>query len=292
MTTGATKVIGAQARHRTLLGALVLIVVLAATGCAGHPASLGMAGPGPEVFATPSPAAPLGDEPFIQDSPSASPSPSRPSQRATARIPKQAYPPDWQTVQVSSTPSTAKTPTASRSPGAGADITAIGDSIMVDAMPNLRSAFPGMEINAVAGRQVDAGLAVMQDLAIHGQLDPNVVIELGTNGTFTWSQLSEFLSLARGRHIVMLTNHCPYCSWVPTNNELMATSCTPATACSVADWETLANLHPEWFAIDGVHMPIGGVGGEAFTKLIANTLGRPVSGSSSPPAPSRPAVPS
>jgi hypothetical protein len=54
----------------------------------------------------------------------------------------------------------------------------------------------------------------------------------------------------------------------------MATSCTPDLDCTVADWATLADAHPEWFARDGVHMPIGGVGGQAFAELISSALGR------------------
>jgi len=143
---------------------------------------------------------------------------------------------------------------------------------MVDGMPNLRALLPGIAIDAVAGRQVAAGLAVMQDLASQGGLRTSLVVELGTNGTFTAAQFDRIVSLAGGRHLVLLTNHCPYCAWVPSNNELMATSCTPDRDCTVADWETLADAHPQWFARDGVHMPIGGVGGQAFAELISSAL--------------------
>ncbi len=144
---------------------------------------------------------------------------------------------------------------------------------MVDGMPNLRALLPGIAIDAVAGRQVAAGLAVIEGLARQGGLPASLVVELGTNGTFTAAQFERILSLAGGRHLVLLTNHCPYCAWVPSNNELMATRCTPDRGCTVADWETLADAHPEWFARDGVHMPIGGVGGQAFAELIASALG-------------------
>lgn len=165
-------------------------------------------------------------------------------------------------------------PGTARSPArGGGDVTAVGDSIMVDGMPNLRGLLPGIAIDAVAGRQVAAGLAVLGDLARHGGLRTSLVVELGTNGTFSAAQLDRILSLAGGRHLVLLTNHCPYCAWVPSNNELIATTCTPARDCTVADWETLADAHPEWFARDGVHMPIGGVGGQAFAELISSALG-------------------
>jgi hypothetical protein len=174
----------------------------------------------------------------------------------------------------------------------GRDITAVGDSIMVDGMPNLRSLYPGMAIDAVAGRQVAAGLSVMQALANLGRLEANIVVELGTNGTFTTAQLDRILSLAGGRHVVLLTNHCAYCSWVPSNNDLMASRCTAERACTVADWEALADVHPEWFGRDGVHMPIGGAGGQAFAELISSSLGGPIPAVYLDPLPARAGRPS
>jgi hypothetical protein len=158
---------------------------------------------------------------------------------------------------------------------------------MVDGMPNLRSLYPGMAIDAVAGRQVAAGLSVMQALANLGRLEANIVVELGTNGTFTTAQLDWILSLAGGHHVVLLTNHCAYCSWVPSNNDLMASRCTAERACTVADWEALADVHPEWFGRDGVHMPIGGAGGQAFAELISRSLGGPIPAVHLDPLPAR-----
>jgi hypothetical protein len=92
--------------------------------------------------------------------------------------------------------------------------------------------------------------------------------------------------------VVVLTNHCAYCTWVPSNNDLMATSCTAKRACTVADWEALANVHPEWFSRDGVHMPIGGTGGKAFAELIARSLGVPIPAAHLDPLPARAGWPS
>ena len=171
-----------------------------------------------------------------------------------------------------SVPSRTQAGTAGFPVQAGGDVTAVGDSIMVDGMPNLRALLPGIAVDAVAGRQVATGLAVLQNLARQGGLRTSLVVELGTNGTFTAAQFDRILSLAGGRHLVVLTNHCPYCAWVPSNNELLAASCTPHRNCTVADWEALADVHPEWFARDGVHMPIGGVGAQGFAELISSAL--------------------
>ena len=172
----------------------------------------------------------------------------------------------------SGTPS--PTETAKPDPAAYRGLTAIGDSIMVDATPNLRARFPGLTIDAVAGRQVAVGIQAMQALAYSGRLGDTVVIALGTNGPFSSIQLDRIVALAGGRRIVMLTNYCPYCSWVPANNELIRNGCRQVPGCTVAEWEEVAAANPGWFYADGVHMPIGGPGGQAYADLIAQMLQR------------------
>jgi hypothetical protein len=173
----------------------------------------------------------------------------------------------------SATPS--PTETAKPDPTAYRGLTAIGDSIMVDATPNLRARFPGLTIDAVAGRQVAVGIQAMLALAWAGRLGDTIVIALGTNGPFSSSQFARIVALAAGRKIVMLTNYCPYCSWVPANNELIRSGCRQVPGCTVAEWQELAAANPGWFYADGVHMPIGGPGGQAYADLIAQMLQRP-----------------
>jgi hypothetical protein len=168
--------------------------------------------------------------------------------------------------------------TAPADPWAYRGLTAIGDSVMVDATPNLRARFPGLTVDAVAGRQVVVGIAAMQALAYSGRLGDVVVIALGTNGAFSSSQLDRIVALAGGRRLVMVTNYCTYCSWVAANNELIRSGCRQVPDCTVAEWEDLAAANPGWFYADGVHMPIGGPGGQAYADLIAQMLQRPPAG--------------
>ena len=176
-------------------------------------------------------------------------------------------------------PSDSQSPTPSETartdPEAYRGLTAIGDSIMVDATPNLRARFPGLTVDAVAGRQVAVGIQAMQSLAYSGRLGDAVVIALGTNGPFSRIQLARIVALAGGRRLVMLTNYCPYCSWVAANNELIRSGCRQVPGCTVAEWEELAAANPRWFYADGVHMPIGGPGGQAYADLIAQLLQQP-----------------
>jgi hypothetical protein len=173
-------------------------------------------------------------------------------------------------------PSESPTPASNvpADPSAYRGLTAIGDSVMVDATPNLRARFPGLTVDAVAGRQVAVGISAMQALAYSGRLGDVIVIALGTNGAFSSSQLDRIVALAGGRRLVMVTNYCTYCSWVAANNYLIRAGCQQVRDCTVAEWESLAAAYPRWFYADGVHMPIGGAGGQAYADLVARMLQR------------------
>ena len=67
----------------------------------------------------------------------------------------------------------------------GSKVTAIGDSVMLAAAPQLQAALNGIYINAAISRQMSAGLGVVQGLAGTGLLRSVVVLGLGTNGTVT-----------------------------------------------------------------------------------------------------------
>jgi hypothetical protein len=153
-------------------------------------------------------------------------------------------------------------------------VTAIGDSVMIDATPNLQAVIPGIVVNAAVSRYADEGVAIVAQLLATGQLGRSVVFALSTNGTFTLPTFAKLVQLTQGRHLVVVTAHCGYCSWVASNNAMIWGNCSTATHCTVGDWYTLAQEHPTWFADEpaGVHMPIGGLGGQAYAVMVRQAL--------------------
>jgi hypothetical protein len=143
---------------------------------------------------------------------------------------------------------------------------------MIDATPALYARIPGVTVNASVSRQADSGIAILRSLAASGQLPGAIVWHLGTNGTFNSGQLEQVLQIAAGRRVVMLTDHCGYCSWTGSNNATIYAGCVAARNCSVADWNALASANPGWFGGDGVHMAIGGAGAQAYAQLVAAHL--------------------
>jgi hypothetical protein len=143
---------------------------------------------------------------------------------------------------------------------------------MIDAESSLAAVIPGIRVNADVGRQVGAGIGLVKDELRSGALRKSVVFGLGTNGTFSLSAFDNLVRLTKGRNLVVITGHCPYCSWTPTNNAMLAAHCDASTHCAIAAWNALADQHPSWFVGDGVHMSSGGAGAKAYARLVAQAL--------------------
>lgn len=193
---------------------------------------------------------------------------TRPWQAPATTTPTTAAPP------MVAAPSTAalRPTTLARIPAGG--VTAIGDSVMLDAGPSLEAAIPAIAVDAAVGRQVSQGIALIAQLNAAGGLRKSVVFALGTNGTFSESEFDHLVQLTTGRHLIVVTVHCGHCGWTNTNNAMIRANCGLATHCSVADWYPLAQEHPAWFVdgADGVHMPVGGIGTETYAAMVIRAL--------------------
>ena len=143
---------------------------------------------------------------------------------------------------------------------------------MIDATPALHAAIPTITIDAAESRSALPAPPILATLAAHGDLGAAVVVGLGSNGGMSAQIVDEVLQIAGGRRVVMITSHCPYCSWTPRGNTIIRSTCVPERGCRVADWDALAQPHPEWFAPDGVHMSTGGVGASAYAQLVREQL--------------------
>lgn len=196
------------------------------------------------------------------------PTPTPPSSPARSRGTYTSTPARHTTA---SQPSQRTTSRAVHGPPPGG-VTAIGDSVMIDAESSLKADIPAIMVDAAVSRQVGDGLALVQSLGQSGRLGRTVVFHLGTNGEFPSSQLDQLVQLTAGRHLIVVTSHCPYCAWTPGNNTMIRSRCVAARHCTVADWARLADAHPSWFTGDGVHMPIGGAGAQVYARLVAATL--------------------
>jgi len=168
-------------------------------------------------------------------------------------------------------------PLALPAPGSGfvaGHVTAIGDSVMIDAQPDLEADIPGIDVEAKVSRQWDDGIALAQELKSEDRLGAIVVIDLGTNGPVAPQQFTQMMNVLSGAsRVVFVTVHLPaYYSWSQSVNQTLEQGVPKYSQDRLADFNKLADENPQWFGPDGVHMPIGGTGAQAMAKLIKSEI--------------------
>lgn len=144
-------------------------------------------------------------------------------------------------------------------------ITAVGDSVLLDAAPSIMKLAPNSDIDAVVGRQLKESIPLLQQKAANGTLAPNVVIALGTNGEFDDSDLKQLLDICKGKQVFLVNTLVPK-YWQDKVNEKLEKAAKDHKNVHLVNWHQIAVKHPEWFGEDGVHM------GPRGSQIYANYL--------------------
>ena len=151
-------------------------------------------------------------------------------------------------------------------------VTAVGDSVMLDYEDPLKSAVPGINVDAAVSRQWSDGESILQTLKAGGQLGADVIVGLGTNGPISDSDFDAMMSILGGASRVVFVNVHVDRPWQDPNNAVLAQGAKRYPNVVVADWATLAAQNPQWFGTDGTHLAIDGPGANALASLVATTL--------------------
>jgi len=161
----------------------------------------------------------------------------------------------------------ASTTTTVPVPPVGGPVTAVGDSIMLDIQPELTADLPGVTVDGLVSRQFEAGIAVVQADRAAGTLGSVLVVELGTNGAITPSDVDAMMQAAQGvRRVVFVNVNVPR-YWAAGDNAVLAAGVARYPGLAVlADWNALSSPHPEWFTADQVHLDPAGAA--ALAALI------------------------
>ena len=167
-------------------------------------------------------------------------------------------------------PGTTPSPTPSATAAGGDQITAIGDSVMLAAAPELTAGLPGISIDAVVSRQLSSAPAVIrQDLAA-GTLRKVILLELGTNGPIQRSTLEEIHDLAGpDRQIVVMSAQAPR-SWTDGVNATLSAFADQYRNVVLANWHDAVQPHLDILNRDQIHF--GGAGARLFTGVVKDAL--------------------
>ncbi|MCY7817579.1 acyltransferase family protein [Bacillus haynesii] len=149
------------------------------------------------------------------------------------------------------------------------EVLAVGDSVMLDIASSLRRKIPGITIDGQVGRQVREALQLTSTYASFNHPDKAVVIELGTNGYFTDSQIDALLDAFSKADVYLVNTRVPR-QWESKVNESLRKQADSRQNVTLVDWHAEALQHPEYFTADGVHlMPKGA---EALASLIVKAM--------------------
>ncbi len=151
-------------------------------------------------------------------------------------------------------------------------VTAVGDSVMLDYQDPLKTSIPGIDVSAAVSRQWSDGEAVLQQMKAAGQLGSLVIVGLGTNGPITSSDFDNMMAILGGASRVVFVNVHVDRPWQDPNNAVIASGAARYPHVVVADWATRAAQNPPWFGADGTHLGIDGPGADALAALVAHTL--------------------
>lgn len=163
------------------------------------------------------------------------------------------------TAAPSTSPPTASPEPPAPAPIVGTDITAVGDSVMLAAAPELQNALPGIAIDAEVSRSMWVAPDILSSLAGTGSLRPIVVLGLATNGEVGVDLLNRVLTIIGPDRTLVLVNGHADRSWIPGVNSALAAFADAHTGTVIADWDGAISPRPDELADDGIHpQPAGG----------------------------------
>lgn len=149
-------------------------------------------------------------------------------------------------------------------------VTAVGDSIMIDIAPYLKSAFPNIRIDAKIGRQMSQAISAVEQLKNEGNLGSHVIIGLGTNGAFTKEQLASLIEvIGNERKIILINTRVPR-PWESLVNEKLKEAASSYKNVVLVDWYSASVGNKAYFEPDGVHLTK--TGAEAYAALVAKEV--------------------
>lgn len=146
----------------------------------------------------------------------------------------------------------------------------IGDSIMVNVGEELQRRIPNAVIDGEVGRQVGDTLELVEDnYDEYGGTDDIIVIQLGTNGTFTEEELNALISVFEEAEIYFVNTRVPR-PWETSVNENLEEAENHHNNVTTIDWHSHSEGKTEYFSADGVHLLPEGI--ESMADLIIKKI--------------------
>jgi hypothetical protein len=170
-------------------------------------------------------------------------------------------------------------------PPGSVDVIAIGDSVMLGAVPQLRSRLGSRSyIDAKKSRQFEDGVALVHTFRERHRLGRVVIVHLGTNGPVKSSDVDAMMRELKGVPFVKFLTIRVDRGWQDEVNSTLRDAAHRYKTIGLVDWYSYSNGHRDWFQSDGTHLRASGA--QAYAKLIGGSLPPPATPTPRPtPAP-------
>lgn len=150
------------------------------------------------------------------------------------------------------------------------ELTAFGDSVMLDAATDLKELYPKVVVDGDVGRQLYASEPYIEELKKQNLLKDTVLIGLGTNGAFSESQFDSIMRALGDRKVYWVNVRVPTKRWQNDVNALLAQMAKKYDNLTLIDWYDYSNSHNDWFYDDQVHPNPEGM--KHYIHLVSETL--------------------
>ncbi|EOL44756.1 acyltransferase [Enterococcus phoeniculicola] len=132
-------------------------------------------------------------------------------------------------------------------------LTLFGDSLALGATADLQDVFPNIIVDGEIGRQLYDSPPMLQSLIDKKLLKDNVLMVLGTNGSFTEAQMDSVMTTIGKRNVYWVNTHVPTKRWQNEVNTMLEKAEKKYDNLVVIDWYDYSKDHDEWFYDDRVH---------------------------------------
>lgn len=148
-------------------------------------------------------------------------------------------------------------------------VTAIGDSVIINADSYIRKYIPNFYLDGKVGRDMVDGPAVLSSVKQNVGLGDIVIVSLGSNGSANEKDLKQIMEISDGRDVYFVnTSHTQ--SYMDYVNKCLKEFTDKTPKAHLVDWREFVKDRPDLLAPDRTHPNVEGA--DDFGKLIMRKI--------------------
>ena len=149
------------------------------------------------------------------------------------------------------------------------NITAIGDSVLINIDKYLRVYTPNLYLDGKVGRDMIDGPNVLANIKNNVGLGDIILVSLGSNGSANHNDMQAIMDLAKGRDVYFVnTSHLQ--SYMDKVNNDMKAFVDKNPKAHLINWRAYVKDRPELLAVDRTHPNVEG--SEAYARLVVRKI--------------------